>query len=612
MTDVFISYSRKDTAFVQRLFSALEAQGHDAWVDWDDIEYAEDWWRKIQAGIEGADTFVFIISPSSARSKVCFDEVQHAESNHKRIVPVVIEDVTDSADSERMHPALKRQNWLFFRSGDDFDTMLADLLETLRREPEYVQMHTRLLVNAHEWEAGQHDASLTLRGEALQRAEQWLAQAEGKSPTPSELQRVYIAASRKAEQGRRQRSGLIGGGVLLVLIVIALLAFTLFQQTQRDQQVQASLAQADLASTPFADGALFDALALAVEANTQLSDPPEKSLNLLREIAGAPGPIALFRSDSAVTSVAFSPDRRRVVAAYADGSLKLWDATQGVGAYDRPLYATSGEMLHAESITSVVMGPQGRYVVSGGCFARDPDSNCLRPEINLWEIVDDQLIRRHHFTNADDDPDVSGAVNAMAINPQQSETNALAVYAVFSGARTAPVRLRYYFDELAQIQDLQIDQKASSPSTPLTAISVSLDNEVIAGNFQGSLSYYQSNEEPLYSRPDDGRVNALAFSPSASYSVGGRPFLIGFEGGLLQVSTRNTRQQSWQQGSPVNSVAYSPDGMTGLAAVEGGWLVLIEDIEDASRAFDTALAAGRSLYFRCFRCVVRRRREPCQ
>jgi TIR domain-containing protein len=39
MNDVFISYSRKDKTFVERLFAALEQQGHDAWVDWDDIEF---------------------------------------------------------------------------------------------------------------------------------------------------------------------------------------------------------------------------------------------------------------------------------------------------------------------------------------------------------------------------------------------------------------------------------------------------------------------------------------------------------------------------------------------------------------------------------------------
>jgi len=396
MTDVFISYSRKDKAFVQRLFTTLEAQGHDAWVDWDDIEYAEDWWRKIQAGIEGADSFVFIISPSSARSKVCFDEVQHADDNHKRIVPLVIEDVTEAADTERMHPALKRQNWLFFRPADDFDAMLATLLETLRREPEHVQMHTRLLVNAHEWQAHDRDDSLALRGENLQRALRWLAQVEGKSPTPTDLHRAYIAASQKAEQRRRQRSGIIGGVVVVVLAVIALVAFTLFQQTQRDQDIQASLTQADLASTPFAEGDMFNALALAVDANQQIPEPPGKSLSLLREIAAAPGPIALFSSGSAVTSLAFGPDRSRIVSAHADGSLKLWDATQGVGFYDTPLYATSGDMLHVESIASVAIGPAGRYVVSAGCFARDPDNedaetNCLRPEINLWEIADDTL-----------------------------------------------------------------------------------------------------------------------------------------------------------------------------------------------------------------------------
>ncbi len=33
MTDVFISYSRKDKAFVQRLHQAIAAEGRDTWVD---------------------------------------------------------------------------------------------------------------------------------------------------------------------------------------------------------------------------------------------------------------------------------------------------------------------------------------------------------------------------------------------------------------------------------------------------------------------------------------------------------------------------------------------------------------------------------------------------
>jgi len=37
MTDVFISYARKDQVFVRKLHDALVTQGRDVWVDWEDI-----------------------------------------------------------------------------------------------------------------------------------------------------------------------------------------------------------------------------------------------------------------------------------------------------------------------------------------------------------------------------------------------------------------------------------------------------------------------------------------------------------------------------------------------------------------------------------------------
>ena len=588
MTDVFISYSRKDKAFVQQLFITLEQQGHNAWVDWDDIEYAEDWWHKIQAGIEGADNFVFILSPSSARSKACFDEVQHADTNHKRIVPIVIQEVTDTADQERMHPALKRQNWLFFRQEDDFDSMLATLLETLRRDPEHVQMHTRLLVDAHEWQAHNRDDSLTLRGENLWRAEQWLAQAEGKSPVATDLHRAYIAASRMADQRRRQRFAVIGGLMLGVVAVVAGVAFTLFQQTRSDQQVQSSLAQADLASTPFKDGDMFRALPLAVQANEQMAQPPDKSLNALREIAGAPGPVALFTSDSPVTSIAFSPDRTHIAAGYADGSLRLWDATQGVGSYDTPLFTTTGNLLHVDSVDSVNFGPHGRFVVSSGCFTHDPQSNtsantCIQPEINLWEIVDNQLVRRQHFTNADDNSFVRGEAYHVAINPNSPNDTTIEVE-VAPGQARSPAIIRFRVDDPAHNGDTWIgaENQDSPLPPPLTAVSVSVDGAVVAGNANGNLTYYQSLSESLDSQLK-GRVNDLMFTPSTHYSIGGRPFLAGSANGMLQLSSRNEIMNTWPQGSPINGVAYSPDGKSALAAVEGGWLVFIDDIEGAGK-----------------------------
>ena len=57
MTDVFISYSRKDKAFVQVLNQALANSKYDAWVDWENIPLTADWWEEIKTEIEGADKF---------------------------------------------------------------------------------------------------------------------------------------------------------------------------------------------------------------------------------------------------------------------------------------------------------------------------------------------------------------------------------------------------------------------------------------------------------------------------------------------------------------------------------------------------------------------------
>ncbi|MFZ4556626.1 MAG: toll/interleukin-1 receptor domain-containing protein, partial [Pseudanabaena sp.] len=65
MTDVFISYSRKDKDFVSTLHAAFERSQKNTWVDWNNIPLTSDWWAEIEKGIESADTFVFVISPDS-------------------------------------------------------------------------------------------------------------------------------------------------------------------------------------------------------------------------------------------------------------------------------------------------------------------------------------------------------------------------------------------------------------------------------------------------------------------------------------------------------------------------------------------------------------------
>jgi len=118
MTDVFISYSRKDKEFVKTLHQALTESQYNTWVDWEDIPLTADWWEEIKAGIESANTFLFVISPDSISSKVCAQEIEHAVANNKRLLPIVRR---DGFDMNLVNPSLGKHNWLFFRAGDDFN-----------------------------------------------------------------------------------------------------------------------------------------------------------------------------------------------------------------------------------------------------------------------------------------------------------------------------------------------------------------------------------------------------------------------------------------------------------------------------------------------------------
>ena len=91
--EVFISYSRKNRDFVHRLDDALKSRGREAWVDWEDIRPTEEFMQAIYAAIEGADTFVFVLTPDSVASVPCGHEIAHAAVNNKRMVPIVAQDV---------------------------------------------------------------------------------------------------------------------------------------------------------------------------------------------------------------------------------------------------------------------------------------------------------------------------------------------------------------------------------------------------------------------------------------------------------------------------------------------------------------------------------------
>ncbi len=281
-SDVFISYSRKDGAFARRLFDALKAEKREVWADWEDIPATADWWAEVQAGIEGANTFVFIISPDSVMSDVCRREIDHAMESNKRLIPVMYREVTDPAQQARMHNAISSHNWVYFRESDDFNTAYQRLIASIETDLNHVRMHTRLLVRAREWESRERIPGFLLTGTELREGRDWLAASAGKEPKPTPLHSEYILASSRY----RQRQQILQIGLVVALVVavaLAVLSLGLFNEAHHQADVAlnnaatATLAQGQAlfqAGTAQAAGSTSDANALyaATQAKSALNN----------------------------------------------------------------------------------------------------------------------------------------------------------------------------------------------------------------------------------------------------------------------------------------------------------------------------------------------------
>ena len=258
MSDVFISYSRKDIAFARLIRESLQQSKIDTWIDWERIPVGEKWWDEICQAIENANVFMFIISKNSIGSSVCKDEIDHALKNNKRIIPIIVDDMGPEAIKE-FAPDLPQFNWIIFERNQlfrieenpelrsdkpedsqvalpkapQFDEALGKLSKAIHTDWEWVKYHTRLQVDALRWENNQRNASYLVRGTALEESEQKLLRATGKDPQPTELQVEYVTASRQEETlrqneklrleqkaRRRQRLVIWAVGVGLVLAVV--------------------------------------------------------------------------------------------------------------------------------------------------------------------------------------------------------------------------------------------------------------------------------------------------------------------------------------------------------------------------------------------------------
>jgi len=123
--DIFISSSKVNRGWVKEFISALKDAGITNFFDIEDIKPGELWKERIQKALRESRTFVLILSGSGEMSPNVFFELGAALADHKKIIPVVPEDV----DWKDIPPILAQFQFLKESSAKEAGRRVAEILE---------------------------------------------------------------------------------------------------------------------------------------------------------------------------------------------------------------------------------------------------------------------------------------------------------------------------------------------------------------------------------------------------------------------------------------------------------------------------------------------------
>jgi hypothetical protein len=191
----------------------------------------------LRRAIESSDAFAFVISPDAVKSSFCVEEIEHAASLNKRIVPLALRPVPD----ESLPQEVRFRNWIPADGDGEIKGVAERLVKALDTDLEWEREHSRLTVRALEWERSDRDRSALLRGSELRNAEAWLAAGADKDPGPTALESEFLVAARRAAT-RRQR-GLVFLSLAVAAVSIGLLIFALISRSAAVSQALTSDAE---------------------------------------------------------------------------------------------------------------------------------------------------------------------------------------------------------------------------------------------------------------------------------------------------------------------------------------------------------------------------------
>ena len=596
MADVYISYSRRDTEFGDRLTAALQDSGKDVWTDAHGSRDAKDSPAALRSAVAGSDGFVYVVSPHTVASPLCQREVRQALELSKRIVPLSLQDVDPARIPEEL-----RQRDAIPVAGTSFERGVALLLRALDTDVRFVKQHTRLQVKALEWSERKRDRSLLLRGAELTSAEQWLAAAPGKDPAPTALHQQYLLACRRAAT-RRQRRFAAGisavAAIAVALLILALVSrdTAVSKRTDAHAQALAAQSQAQLATDPEI-ALILAGRAVATKATPETLFALRAALDaspLQRGLPPIPNPGSCGANGG--LSAAYSPDDAQLAEGTCTGLLRFVDAHTGTQQKD--VHVGSG-------VASIAYAPDGSTLAvatGGGVLLVDPKSGAIRTRLGEGEGASSLAFSRDGRQLAAGDragvtlwtlPD--GAARTLTSNTSITGTMAFTRdgQQLIAGAADSSV---YVYDVASGVEVNRISAPQQSDWAELVALSpdgnhVAIAYPVDAQRSTGRVSVYRVDtwQKQLDVTTRLGvQISALAYSPDGDrLAIGGQDG----SAGVWSIATGQQLVGFVGATAAVTSMQFTRDGRSVLTASNDG-MARVWRASGAERSYSTVPSAA--------------------
>ena len=151
MSQVFTSYSRRDTELVDQIVQDMNEAGLSVWIDREAIQAGNTWRVQIVKAIDTCEAFVLMLSPNSAASDNVRREIDLASESDRIIFAVMLEPVKLPAEIRYQLAGLQF-----------IDVKMLGLEESVRRLIETLKAHIKTI--EPEEESATREVELVIQG----------------------------------------------------------------------------------------------------------------------------------------------------------------------------------------------------------------------------------------------------------------------------------------------------------------------------------------------------------------------------------------------------------------------------------------------------------------